>query len=67
MSGTYVGQLLFNTRPSRTSDFLMPWYQYTGNLVGFGKDCYNYAYHSNGLLLHDANSQDGEVLTLQPC
>jgi hypothetical protein len=24
---------------------------YTGNLVGFGQKCYNYAFHSNGLLL----------------
>lgn len=34
---------------------------YTGNLVGFGQKCYNYAFHSNGLLLDAGRDISGWV------
>lgn len=36
-------------------------WEYTGNLVGFGQNCYNYAFHSNGLILHNSNSEVSKV------
>lgn len=47
--------------PSSSSSSFFFFFQYTGNLVGFGQNCYNYAFHSNGLILHNSNSEVSKV------